>query len=41
MRGTQDITRLEGCDVFGSDREKIGSIDEIYVDDETNVPSSR
>jgi uncharacterized protein (TIGR02271 family) len=36
--GTRDIEALNGWDVFGSDGEKIGSIDQVYVDDETERP---
>jgi sporulation protein YlmC with PRC-barrel domain len=36
-----EITRLvemKGRDVYGSDGDKIGSVDEIYVDDQTSQP---
>jgi uncharacterized protein (TIGR02271 family) len=35
---TTDIQRLEGCEVVDLDDQKIGSIDAIYVDDESGAP---
>lgn len=38
MRGTSDPRALEGREVIGQDGEKIGTVDEVYVDDGTGVP---
>jgi sporulation protein YlmC with PRC-barrel domain len=33
-----DITRLRGATVYSSDREKIGSVEDVYLDVETQRP---
>jgi len=38
MRGTSDPRALEGREVIGQDGEKIGTVEEVYVDDGTGVP---
>jgi uncharacterized protein (TIGR02271 family) len=38
MPTTQDITSWQGLKLVGSDGEKLGTIDEIYIDDETRQP---
>ena len=38
MLTTQDISSLRGCDVLDRDGERIGKLDEIYLDDDTNQP---
>jgi uncharacterized protein (TIGR02271 family) len=35
---TQDVLALRGQDLTGSDGEKLGTIEEIYLDTETNQP---
>ena len=35
---TQDVAALRGRDLFGSDDEKLGSIEEIYVDSTSEEP---
>jgi uncharacterized protein (TIGR02271 family) len=37
MLATTDIQRFEGCDVVDQDDQKVGSIDAIYVDDESGA----
>jgi uncharacterized protein (TIGR02271 family) len=34
----QDVLALRGQDLYGSDGEKLGKIDEIYLDSQTNEP---
>ncbi len=38
MLGTQDIKSLIGQTVHGSDGEKIGTVGQVYLDDETQQP---
>lgn len=38
MLGTQHIERLEGLDVIDREGDKIGTVDEIYVDDQSGAP---
>jgi uncharacterized protein (TIGR02271 family) len=38
MLNTQDITSLRGSDVLDRDGDKIGKLDEVYLDDETGRP---
>src|SRR4051794_38735240 len=35
---TDEITRLRGADVLGSDGEKIGKVEDIYLDQQTGRP---
>jgi uncharacterized protein (TIGR02271 family) len=39
MIESQQLDRLPGMDVIGSDGEDIGKVDEVYVDDATGEPS--
>lgn len=39
MIDRNDLDRLEGMDVHGSDGEKIGSVDVLYVDDHSGDPT--
>jgi len=32
------LTEIKDCEVYSSDGEKIGKVDEIFVDDETSQP---
>src|SRR5918999_5296103 len=34
----QDVLALRGQDLYGSDGEKLGKIEEIYLDTDTNQP---
>jgi uncharacterized protein (TIGR02271 family) len=38
MLGTQHIERLEGLEVIDQDGDKIGTVDDIYVDDRSGAP---
>ena len=38
MLGTQDIQSLMGQTVYGSNGEKIGTVGQVYLDDETQQP---
>jgi sporulation protein YlmC with PRC-barrel domain len=39
MINRTDLDRLFGADVYGSDGSKIGSVGQIYLDDQTGEPS--
>lgn len=32
------LTEIKDCDVYGADGDKIGKVDEIFVDDQTSEP---
>jgi uncharacterized protein (TIGR02271 family) len=38
MLTTHDITSLRGCDVLDRDGDKIGKLDEVYLDNDTGEP---
>jgi uncharacterized protein (TIGR02271 family) len=38
MLDATSVGRLHGADLIGSDGEKLGSVDEVYVDDDTGQP---
>jgi uncharacterized protein (TIGR02271 family) len=38
MLGTEQVGSLQGATLVGSDGEKLGSIDDIYVDEDTGKP---
>ncbi len=38
MLGTRNIESLQGADLIGADGDKLGSIDELYLDNDTGQP---
>jgi uncharacterized protein (TIGR02271 family) len=39
MISTHELDRLEGATVYDSDGDKVGTVEQIYLDDETGTPS--
>src|SRR5688500_10602832 len=39
MISTHELERLEGVTVYDSDGDKVGTVEQIYLDDETGTPS--
>ena len=39
MISTHELDRLEGATVYDSDGDKVGTVEQIYLDDETGAPS--
>ena len=39
MISTHELDRLEGATVYDSDGDKVGKVEQIYLDDETGTPS--
>lgn len=39
MISSNDVDRIEGATAYGSDRDKIGKIDQLFLDDQTGAPT--